>query len=224
MTTTDLEPAFATKRAPAGYVHHTSRLLWLHAVSRRLPTAVGLQAAFAVLLAAGLHFHWTIAGGPAASMLLQLTVVTGAAAVTAVSTHGPFGDAERATGRWLPWLRLTATVALTASAFAALAAGASAGTLPGGSLALLRDLVGATGLGLLSAAALGGAFGWVGPMAYLLITEVALTANPTTPWIWAARPTDDRGAAICVGLVVAAGAAVITALGDRGRGNRGRGD
>ena len=54
-------------------------------------------------------------------------IETGAAAVIAVTTYGPFGEPERATGRWLPWLRLGAAVALTAAAFGALAAGATGG-------------------------------------------------------------------------------------------------
>ncbi len=49
-------------------------------------------------------------GGPAAQALIPLTIEAGAAAVIAVTTHGPFGDPERATGRWLPWLRLAAAV------------------------------------------------------------------------------------------------------------------
>jgi hypothetical protein len=61
-------------------------------------------------------------------------------------------------------------VALTAVALGALAAGAAAGGMPGGTVALLRDLGGMAGIGLLSAAVLGGAFSWTGPMAYVLIT------------------------------------------------------
>src|SRR5262249_51838397 len=148
----------------------------------------GLLAAFGALLATALHYHWSIAGGRAAQLLISLTIEAGAAAVVAVSTYGPLGEPERATGRWLPWLRLGTALALTAAALGAMAAGATAGVLPGGTLALLRNLAGYAGLGLVAAVALGGAFGWVGPMAYLLVTEVALNGHPTTPWVWAARP------------------------------------
>ncbi len=48
---------------------------------------------------------------------------------------------------------------------------------PGGIPQRRRD----GGRGLLSAAALGGAFAWACPMAYLLITEAPLTAGWTTP-------------------------------------------
>jgi hypothetical protein len=122
-------------------------------------------------------------------------------------------------------LRLAAAVALTAVAFGLLSAGAAAahiaaggaatGGLPGGTVALLRNLGGMTGLGLLSAVALGGAFGWVGPMAYLVVTEAALAHGSVTPWVWPTRPPFDRGAAVCACLVIAAGLVLITVRGPR---------
>lgn len=191
------------------------RLAWLYLVSRRAPAAFGLLAALGCLLWAALHGHWNIAGGPAAQELIPLVVETGAAAVIAVTTYGPFGEPERATGRWLPYLRLGAAVVFTAAAVGALAAGATGGYLPGGTLAMLRNLAGMTGTGLLSAAVLGGAFGWVGPMAFLLVAESGLAAAVTTPWVWPARPPHDLGAALCAYGVFAAGVAVITLRGAR---------
>jgi hypothetical protein len=197
------------------------RLAWLHAVSRRIPVALGLLAALGVLLWIALHYRWNIAGGHAAQMFITLTIEAGAAAVIAVATYGPFGEPERATGRWLPYLRLAAALALTAAAYGALAAGATGGNLPGGSavggsLALLRDVAGMTGLGLLAAVLLGGMLAWAGPMAYLLVTEVALQGPiPTTPWVWPARPSHDLGAALCAGGVFAAGVVLITLRGAR---------
>jgi hypothetical protein len=207
--------------APVGRIAVASlRLAWLYQRSRRAPAALGLLAGLGALLWAALHSHRSVAGGPAAQALIPLTIEAGAAAVIAVTTHGPFGDPERATGRWLPWLRLAAAVALTAAAFGALAAGATGGFLPGGTLALLRNLGGMTGTGLLAAAVFGGAFGWAGPMAYWLVTESVLAAHWTTPWIWPARPPHDRGAAICAAIVLAAGIAAVTFLGVRGSGRR----
>ena len=196
------------------------RLARLYAVSRRVPVALALLAALGCLLWAALYWRWNIAGGPAAQQFLALAIETGAAAVIAVTTYGPFGEPERATGRWLPWLRLAAALVLTAAAFGALAAGATGGALPGGTLALLRNLAGLTGIGLLSAAALGGAFGWTGPMAYWLIAETALAAGWTTPWAWPARPPDDRGAAICASAVFAAGIVAVMVFGARDPGRR----
>jgi hypothetical protein len=180
-----------------------------------VPAALVLLAGFGALQWSQLHWHWNIAGGPAARLLIPLAIKAGAAAVVAVTTFGPFGEAERAAGRWLPWLRLGAAVALTAVAFGALAAGAVAGVLPGGDLAVLRDLGGMAGVGLLAAAVASGAFAWTGPMAYLLVTEGGLGGNSTTPWIWPARPPADRGGAICACLVLAAGLVLITVRGPR---------
>ena len=191
------------------------RLARLYLVSRRVPMALALLAGLGVLLWVALHWRWNIAGGPAARQFIPLTIQTGAAAVIAATTYGPFGESERAAGRWLPWLRLGAAVALTAVAFGALAAGAAAGGMPGGTLALLRNLGGMAGIGLLSAVILGGAFSWAGPMAYLLITEGALAHRSATPWVWPTRLPDDRGGAICAGLVIAAGLALITVRGPR---------
>jgi hypothetical protein len=197
-------------RAGAGW-----RLVRLYLVSRRVPMALALLAGLGALLWGALHWHWNIAGGPAAQLFIPLTIQAGAAAVIAVTTYGPFGEPERAAGRWLSWLRLGAAVALTAVAFGLLAAGAAAGGMPGGTLALLRNLGGMTGIGLLSAVVLGGAFGWVGPMAYLLITEGALAHRSATPWVWPTRPPHDLGGAICACLVLAAGLVLITVRGPR---------
>jgi hypothetical protein len=218
MTTAGVrEPTAGAVPAPAARpVPALLRLAWLYAVSRRVPAALALLLALGAVLWSALHWHWSIAGGPAAQELITLTIEAAAAAVTAVSTYGPFGEAERATGRWLPYLRLGTALVLSAVAFGLLTAAAAAGTLPGGTGGLLRDLAGFTGLGLLTAAALGGTFGWTGPMAYLIVTEVALTGHPTTPWIWAGRPTADLGAALCVALVFGAGAGAVTVLGTQG--------
>jgi hypothetical protein len=205
-------PAAGTRRhrAAAGW-----RLARLYLISRRVPMALVLLAGLGALLWTALHWHWNIAGGAAARLFIPLTIETGAAAVVAVTTYGPFRDPERVAGRWLPWLRLGGAVALTAVAFGALAAGASAGGMPGGTITLLRDFGGMAGIGLLAAVVLGGAFGWIGPMAYLLIIEGALAHRSTTPWAWPTRPPYDRGGAICACLVLAAGLVLITVRGPR---------
>ena len=191
------------------------RLAWLHAVSRRVPAALGLLAALGVLLWIALHYHWNIAGGPAAQQVIPLAIETGAAAVIAVASYGPFGEPERATGRWLPYLRLGAVVALTAVAVGALAAGATGGTLPDGFLAMFRNVVGITGVGLLCAEVLGGLLAWAGPMAFLVLTESMLAGGRSSPWVWPTRPPHDFGAALCAAGVFAAGAVLIMLRGPR---------
>jgi hypothetical protein len=205
--------------SPAGQAAIASlRLTSLYLQSRRIPAALGLLAGPAVLLWASLYWHWSMVGGAAAQDLVPLVAETGAAAIIAVTTHGPFGDPERATGRWLPYLRPAAALLLTAAAFGALAAGTLGGSLPGGTMELLRNLAGMTGTGLLVAAVLGGSFAWTGPIAYMLVTEGALAGGWTTPWIWPARPPQDVGGALCAYGVFAAGLVAVTVLGARDSG------
>jgi hypothetical protein len=190
-------------------------MAWLYLVSRRVPAALGLIAAAAALLAAALHWRWTIAGGAAAQQFVPLTLEAASAAIIAVTAYGPFGETERATGRWLPYLRLAMILALTFATFGALAAAATAGHLPGGTLAMLRNVAGLAGTGLLSSATIGGAFGWTGPLAYLVLTEGAFAGSWTTPWMWPTRPPHDLGGAVCAAVVFAAGTILITVRGAR---------
>jgi hypothetical protein len=204
-------PAQGLIRPAAGLL----RTAWLYVLSRRIPAALGLIVATAALLWAAMYWRWNIVGGAAAQQFIPLTTEAAAAAVIATTTHGPFGETERATGRWLPYLRLGMIVALTAAGVGALAAGAAGGHVPGGALVMLRNVAGLTGTGLFVAAAIGGAFAWTGPLAYLIVTEGAFAGSWTTPWIWPTRPPHDLGGALCAAGVLAAGAILITVRGER---------
>jgi hypothetical protein len=195
------------------------RLVRLYAASRRIPLAVMTIAAVAIGLRMALLRHWDDYGA------LQLPLVFEAAAAVAVAATAasPFGEPERVTARWLPFLRLAATAMLTAMAAGALAlAAGTGGHLAGGTLAMLRNVAGITGIGLLCAAALGGGLSWTGPTGYLVAGVYALYTlwhGPalTTPWLWPARPARDLGGGLCAWLVFAAGLAVITLRGTRDR-------
>ena len=185
------------------------RLFW---ASRRIPASVGVLAAVGVTLRVVLH--WTPATGTY-SVMFPLIVETAAASVVAVSTRTPFGEPERATGRWLPFLRLGAVTVLACAAFGALAAGAAGGHLAAGTAGLLRDVTGLTGLALLTAAVTGGSLSWIGPLAYAVLSIYAVQEHWTTPWLWPARPPGDHGATACAVLVMAAGTAIIAMRGAR---------
>ena len=182
------------------------RLVRLHLTSRRATGAVAVMAAGAVALRIAPHSRATL-------QLLPLVIETTTAMVIAATTISPFGEPERATGRRLPYLRLTAATTLTAAAIASLAIGSAAAHLPGGTPGILRDVAGLTGLGLLSAAVLGGGHAWTGPMTYLLVAQHAMSAHWITPWTWPARPPHDLGAALCAALIFATGTAIITVRG-----------
>ena len=150
------------------------RLVRLHLASRRVPGALAALALCGLVLRAALYWHWSLGSGPGAQEL-AVVLEAGAASVIAVTAQSPFGDPERATGRWLPYLRLGTAVGLTAAAFGALCAGAAAEQLPGGTLDILRNTAGMTGIGLLLAAVIGGALAWVGPMAYMIVALFAVS-------------------------------------------------
>ena len=188
------------------------RLVRLHVASRGAPVALAVLAACGVVLRAALHWNWVPHPDP---QQLPLALEAGTAMVIAVATRSPFGEPERATGRWLPCLRLGTAVALTAAAAGALAAGSAAAGLPDGALAMLRNTAGLAGVALLSAAVLGGSLGWTGPVLYWALSEFAMFLYWQTPWTWAARPPRDHGAALCAAAVFAAGLAVITVRGAR---------
>ena len=190
------------------------RLLLLHMVSRRVPAAVAALAACGVVLRLALHWGWIGGAGPGAEEL-PVVIEAAAAAVIAVATASPFGEPERATGRWLPYLRLADALGLTLVAVGVLAAGAAAAGLPGGTLAIARNVAGLAGLGLLSAAVLGGLLAWIGPMAYAIVAGYAIIEAWTTPWMWPARPPHDWGGALCAALAFAAGLLVTSVRGAR---------
>jgi hypothetical protein len=203
----DPAPRQGTGRLLAGL-----RLVRLYTASRRVATCLLVLAACAVALRVALH--WLPRNGVFARQI-PLIIEAGIAAVIGVTADSPFGEPERAAGRWLPHLRLAAGLALAGAAFGALAAGSASQHLDGGTLGLLRDLAGFVGLGFLTGAVLGGALAWIGPIGYLAITLPTLAGPGTTPWLWPDRPPHDRGAAICAGLVFGAGLALVTVRGAR---------
>jgi hypothetical protein len=188
----------------------------LYAVGHRVPFAMLAIAACAIGLRIALLGHWDAYG----ALQLPLIFETAAAVSIVVTTASPFGEPERVTVRWLPFLRLSATVALTVAAIVLLSAAGTGGHLAGGPLDVLRNVAGLTGIGLLCAAALGGGLSWTGPTGYLVAGVYALYTqwHPpalSTPWLWPARPPHDLGGALCAALVFTAGLVVITVRGAR---------
>jgi hypothetical protein len=192
------------------------RMLRLHAVSRRVPAALAAILACAIALRLTLIGHWDSYG----ALQLPLVFEAGAAAAITIATASSIGEPERLTGRWLPFLRLVTALALTGAAAGALTAAGTGAHLAGGTLDLLRNLAGMTGVGLLVAAVLGGSLAWAGPTVCLVVGAYGLYTqwhHPalTTPWIWPARPPHDLGAAICAALVFSIGIVVTSVRGAR---------
>lgn len=194
------------------------RRVRLYAVSRRVPFALLAMAAAAIGLRIALLGHWDAYGA------LQLPLIfEAAAAVSVVATvASPFGEPERVAGRWLPFLRLAVTMALTLAAIGLLTAAGTGAHLSGGGLDVARNVTGITGIGLLCAALLGSGLSWTGPTGYLVAGVYALYTQwhgpaLTTPWLWPARPPHDLGGAMCAVLVFACGIAIVSVRGARDR-------
>ncbi|HEY6492548.1 MAG TPA: hypothetical protein VIZ43_04690 [Trebonia sp.] len=201
-------PASTALRVTSG-----ARLAWLHLRSRRVPAALFALAACGAALRAVQQWH--LMSGGALGQQGLMVIEAAAAVVIAMTTHGPFGETERAGGRWLPYLRLGAALALTGIAIGALQLGVAGAGLPGGVLVLARNVIGITGIGLLAAPFTGGLLAWIPPVAYLGFAEYALNAAWRNPWTWPVRPPADRGAWICAALVFAVGLVAFTLRGAR---------
>jgi len=153
-------PSTVRPGAPSHGVLRTGlRLARLHLESRRVLACLLILVACAVGLRIALH--WLPRTGTL-SRQIPLTIEAATAAAIGVTARSPFGDPERAAGRWLPFLRLATVVALAGTAAGVLAAGAASAHLAWGSLGLLRDVAGFTGIALLTSAALGGGLAWIG--------------------------------------------------------------
>jgi hypothetical protein len=202
-------PAETSGRIPAG-----ARLAWLHLRTRRVPAAILALAVCAGLFRAALQWHWTFASGLYAQQV-PMIIEAGAAAVIAMTAHSPFGEAERATGRWLPYLRLGTAAGLCALAVGLLQLGVAGEGLNGGFPVLARNVIGMTGLGLLCTLITGGLLAWTLPLGYMAFCQYALLESWTSPWTWPVRPPGDRGAWICACLSCAIGLALFTMRGPR---------
>src|SRR5205823_771422 len=82
------------------------------------PAAVTAIVACALGLRLALAGHWDTYG----ALQLPLVFETAAATAIAATAASPLGERERLTGRWLPYLRLAATLALAAVAAGVLGA------------------------------------------------------------------------------------------------------
>lgn len=57
-----------------------------------------------------------------------------------------------------------------------------------------RNVLGLTGIDLLTSLATGGLLAWTLPLGYLAFAQYALLEAWRSPWTWPVRPPADRGA------------------------------
>jgi hypothetical protein len=211
MTVADIRQPPPAAAGPARHFSSGARLAWLHLRSRRVPAALAALLACGVALWASLHYHWWLGTGNAADEL-PMILQGCAAGIIAVTTYSPFGEPERATGRRLPFLRVALVLALCGAAIGFFALGAAAAYHPrsgaylaGGILPVARNVLGMTGIGLISCLVAGALIAWTGPLAFTAISQLALIANYSEPLTWPTRPPADRGGWIAAMVVFAVG-------------------
>jgi hypothetical protein len=231
MTVTDIQKPTPAPAPAAWHASSAARLAWLYLRSRRVPSALVALLACGVALWASLTYHWWPGIGNRAGEL-PMILQGCAAAIIAVTTHSPFGEPERATGRWLPFLRAGMVLTLCGAAIGFFALGAAAAYNPragvyltggagvyltGGSLPVVRNVLGMTGIGLTFCLVTGGLISWIGPLAFTAISQFALIANYSEPLTWPTRSPTDRGGWIAAMVAFAVGVIAYTFRGPRVR-------
>jgi hypothetical protein len=167
------------------------RSLALFLASRRAYAAVVFVVG--AVVAARIAGHWTGRASPG-DVILPLATALMAAAVIAGSTGRPFGELELVAARPLAPLRLVHLGLLLSVALAACARVPIATTD--------RDLVGMTGLGLLTAAVVGARLSWTVPLGYAVVCVGAAALARPTLLVWPLLPAGDRAAtAVALGLL-----------------------
>ena len=100
-------------------------------------------------------------------------------------------------------------------AILALGVGAAGENLNEGFLVLARNVIGITGIGLLTSLVTGGLLAWTLPVGYMAFCQYALLEAWRAPWAWPVRPPADRGAWIAACVVYAVGLLLFTVRGPR---------
>ncbi|WP_340379112.1 hypothetical protein U5640_29485 [Streptomyces sp. SS7] len=190
----------------------------LYARSRAVPRTLAVLAAAAVL-ALGAAAAAGSDGAP--DRLLPLVTPTPllAAAVTGAGLHSATDELDRTAVRpWWP-LRLAQLLGLTAVAAALLPV-----AVPGDAPAVLRNLLGCTGLVAASAVLLGARLSWLPACGYVGVVSLAsdgVRGRGVTLWAWPTQAGDVTAAWVAAGGVFALGTALYAARGARPEGPRG---
>jgi hypothetical protein len=163
--------------------------------SRRAYAA--LTGIVVAVLAARIAEHWT-GRTPPADVILPLVTALLPAAVIAGSTGHPFGELERVAARPLMPLRLVHLALLVAVALTAVAVRHPVSTAP-------RDLIGMTGIALLTAAVVGAQLSWTVPLGYAVVCIGANSLGRPNLLVWPLLPAAHHGAAVLVTVLLGLG-------------------
>lgn len=195
----------------------------LYARSRALPrtlTALAGTVAFA-MWAAGLMNAYvdTYRRIPIVALAPLL-----AAAVIGVSLHTPTDELDRTAV--LPWWprRLAHLLTLTALAAALLPFAVLGDALAFGPPAMVRNLLGCTGVTAAAAALLGARLSWLPAFGYVsavYLGSVGVRGRAVTVWAWPVQPGTQPGAWLAAGVAFVLGTGLYVVRGARPEGARG---
>lgn len=189
------------------------RLPALYLRSRSAGPAVALLA----LVPAAVWLWWVDGSGhPGLTMALApMMGPLAAAVIVAVGARSPFGEVEAAAGHRLPWLRLLHLPGLMLLAGAGLGLAAMGWSLPDAPWILVRNLIGLTGVALISARVLGAGKSWLPPLAYVVLCGGAVDQQNVTGWTWPALGATDVTATMLALALVATGLVAVVPSGAR---------
>lgn len=140
-----------------------------------------------------------------------------AACLMGLSIRSPFGEIETTTSRPLPVLRLGHLAGLLAYGAVTLSFATPQWGMDQADWLFARNLLGFTGLSLLSARVLGSGSSWVPPFAYGAIVLIAGrdVRGEWTGWVWPTQPIEDVPSAFVASVLLAAGLIVACLTGAR---------
>lgn len=152
---------------------------------------------------------WAVLGAtsePCLALLVKTITPLGAAVAISAGARSPFGDVERSAGSLLTRLRSVHVGGLLGIASICLVVAATAEPGNDAMLMSIRNLAGFTGLALLASVWFGGAYGWLIPFTYGLVTFLAaMPDNRAGAWAWPIRAGDHVGAALVAGGLLVGG-------------------
>jgi hypothetical protein len=191
---------------------------WLFARARRTQSAIVIVIALGLVQRVLGAASVKLSHDNSLSVPWAVLVPIVAAAVVGTTSQSAVGQFELATVRSLPALRASHLLAmlLIATASTALGSVALAGDIS--APAAIRNLLGFTGLALLSAASLGGNLAWAAPVAAGLTTlTVGASQGRPNNWAWPIHTNNDSTALLIAVALCAVGATAVIASGTRER-------
>jgi hypothetical protein len=172
-----------------------------------------------LLLIAGLCWMLGSQWGGQDDLLSIVSVVAPLAAtvVVCVTTDSPFGELEHSLSHPLVGLRFGQLGALLIVAAATLTGAATAWSGVDVEWQFARNLLGLTGMGLLSVSLLGGRLSWIVPLGFgtLALFLSGSTAGNPPGWAWVVQPAARESATVAALVLLITGFMLVTLRGSR---------